>query len=184
MTEQDKQDGQKTVVAFIAGLLIGGLLVWVFDSNGEPVTDQDTQEPVTEEPVTNEQPTTNDSTDNTTNQNTNEEPEAPTMQTGAGRIDVSDQPAGTVVAISGAVYPNDEGWMGVRDFDNGQLTGLLGVARFSKEQGLIPTQIELLRATKPGKQYAVVFYSESGDRKFNLANDVQLEDVVATFTAQ
>jgi hypothetical protein len=33
MSEAEKQEGQKTVVAFITGLLIGGLLVWVFSSS-------------------------------------------------------------------------------------------------------------------------------------------------------
>ena len=28
--EEEKREGQKTVVAFISGLLIGGLLMWVF----------------------------------------------------------------------------------------------------------------------------------------------------------
>ena len=44
MTEETTQtDGQKTVVAFVAGLLVGGLLVWIFnDTPAEaPVTGTD-----------------------------------------------------------------------------------------------------------------------------------------------
>ena len=37
MSEQEKQESQKTIVAFAAGLLIGGLLVWVFA--GSPKTE-------------------------------------------------------------------------------------------------------------------------------------------------
>ena len=35
MSEAEKQESQKTVVAFITGLLIGGLLVWVFSATPE-----------------------------------------------------------------------------------------------------------------------------------------------------
>ena len=52
MTEQEKKENQKTVVAFAAGLLIGGLLVWVFGGSAktEKVADQNTdaKEKVTE----------------------------------------------------------------------------------------------------------------------------------------
>ena len=56
--------------------------------------------------------------------------------------------------------------------------------RFSEKQGLVPTEIILQRATQPGMDYAVVFYTEDGDRTFNLASDVQIEGVFATFTAE
>lgn len=65
-----------------------------------------------------------------------------------------------------------------------QQSMILGVARFSAEQGLNPTSIPLLTPTVAGREYAIVFYSESGDRKFNLAEDVQLAGEFATFTAK
>jgi hypothetical protein len=88
------------------------------------------------------------------------------------------------VSLESATFPSDEGWIGVRDYANGQLAGILGVARFSKEQGLIPKEIILQRATKAGSTYAIVFYSESGDRVFSLADDVQAGGVVKSFTAK
>ncbi len=35
MTDVETQASQRTVIAFISGLLIGGLLVWVFSGNPE-----------------------------------------------------------------------------------------------------------------------------------------------------
>jgi hypothetical protein len=51
MAEETQQEGQKTLVAFIVGLLIGGLLVWAFSgpSANAPdttVADEETNEEV------------------------------------------------------------------------------------------------------------------------------------------
>jgi hypothetical protein len=189
MSETVQQpESQKTIVAFIAGLLIGGLMAWVFTGGTNPA---EAPAETGDEPSTEESAEMNDEAGSTPNEEstpeaTDEEEVAPvaTMETGTGAITVTDQAAGNAVAIDGAVFPNDEGWIGVRDYENGQLTGLLGVARFSKEQGLVPEAVPLLRATEAGQQYAVVFYTESGDREFSLANDVQIPDVMTTFTAE
>jgi len=180
---EDKQEGQKTVVSFIVGLLIGGLLVWAFSG---PTTD----------PKMNEKGNNNDSEeveggagenlsdeegDTETPETTTQE--RPTLPVGDGNITVSGQPAGTSVSLEGATYPVSEGWIGVRDYNNGQLGGLLGVVRFSEEQGLVPSNIVLQRSTVPGREYAVVVYQENGDRQFNLAEDVQIDTVFSTFTA-
>jgi hypothetical protein len=178
MSEQANQDSQKTIVAFVAGLLIGGLLVYVFAS---PTHDEEMHDngDVDTEMVTPNNSTTSDiEVDLVAEDDT-----APEMVTGDGQIRVSDQPAGPTVKIDGATFPNDEGWIGVRDYENEQLGRILGVARFSNEQGLIPTSVELQRSTVAGKVYALVFYTESGDRMFSLADDVQIGDVVSTFTA-
>jgi hypothetical protein len=177
MTDQEKQENQKTIVAFAAGLLIGGLLVWVFGGST----------PKTETPDENNATTTavegqveGDTTNNGVN---GEEATEPVMQTGTGAVEISDQGVGSSVSLQSATFPSDEGWVGVRDYVDGQLGGILGVARFSKEQGLVPQEITLQRPTKSGNTYAIVFFSENGDRIFNSANDKQLEGVVATFAA-
>jgi len=181
MSEQEKQENQKTIVAFAAGLLIGGLLVWVF--GGAPKADEPEEDvnATTTEQV-GEEIELNDAT--STDEDTDEETETPVMNTGTGAVQLNDQTAGTRVTLESATFPSDEGWIGVRDYANGQLAGILGVARFSKEQGLIPQEIVLQRATKAGSTYAIVFYSESGDRVFSLADDVQVDGVVKTFTAK
>jgi len=180
MSEQEKQESQKTVVAFIAGLLIGGLLVWVFGGTpeAEPMNTDAGSEEVSEV----------ETTDGTDVEDTSSAPAAvvpvPELPVGNGAVEVTNQTAGVSVSLSGATFPSDEGWVGVRDYVDGQLAGLLGVVRYSKEQGLVPEEIVLQRPTVAGNTYAVVFYSESGDRVFNLADDVQVGGAVETFTAQ
>lgn len=189
MSEGEKQEGQKTIVAFVAGLLIGGLLVWVFGSSpSSQPADQDTEDTQQTQNADDEDENTNedanDDDDDSDVAPSTDDDKGPIMQTGDGRIEVSDQAAGFAVELESATFPNDEGWIGVRDYVNGQMGGLLGVVRFSKEQGLVPETVVLQRATEPNKTYAVVFYTESGDREFNLAQDVQVDNVFTTFTAQ
>jgi hypothetical protein len=184
MTEQEKQENQKTIVAFAAGLLIGGLLVWIFGGSPKTETPNTTTENgATSTVMTSENNGSANTEEATNTANEQMQAEKPTMQTGTGAANVADQKAGKSVALESATFPSDEGWIGVRDYVNGQLGGLLGVARFSKEQGLIPQEVTLQRATKDGQTYAIVFYSESGDRVFNLADDKQVGDIADTFTA-
>jgi len=187
--EQEKQESQKTLVAFVAGLLIGGLLVWVFGgapedtANNTNVTDTDTSEVET---TTNNRNSESSNNTNVTGNDSDESstPARPQMQTGEGSVDVANQPAGMVVTLDSATFPSSEGWVGVRSYSNGQIGSILGAARYSEEQGLIPTQVELLAPTVAGRTYAVTFFSEDGDRKFNPAYDVQMDTDLTTFVAQ
>lgn len=179
MSEQVKEDNQKTVVSFIVGLLIGGLLVWAFSGNANDKPVEKTKEDTKEQTKTEET-----KTEETKTEETKAPAPAATLPVGNAAVTLGEQSAGSKVALDSATFPTKEGWVGVRDYNDGQLGGLLGVARFSAEQGLVPTQIILQRATVAGKMYAIVFYTESGDRKFNLANDVQVDKEFATFTAK
>jgi hypothetical protein len=176
----EKQEGQKTIVSFIVGLLIGGLLVWAFSgpSVEAPKTEKadEDKEEVEKEKI--EVTTTTESAE--------VEDVAPvaTLPVGEGDVEVADQPAGEAVVLASATFPVSEGWIGVRDYQSGQLGGLLGVVRFSEAQGLVPNSVVLQRATVAGKEYAVVVFTESGDLKFSIADDVQLDSVFATFTAK
>lgn len=182
MAEEQQQDGQKTIVAFVVGLLIGGMLVWAFSgpSTEAPVTTDDdaSQEQVDD---TNTDDESDDTTD--TSSNTDNTPR-PTLEVGDGDIVVADQPAGISIELTRAVYPVSEGWVGVREFNNEQLGFILGVVRFSESQGLVPEEITLQRSTTAGNDYAVVVFTEDGDFDFNLANDVQIDTVFDTFTAE
>ena len=185
MAEETQQDGQKTIVAFIVGLLIGGMLVWAFSgpSTQAPTTVDETESEMTDDESSNSDEETESSDNNSdTTESTNEN--APALEVGDGEIVVNDQPAGSTVEIDSATYPVSEGWIGVREFDNERLGFILGVVRFSESQGLVPQEIILQRSTTPGRDYAVVVFTEDGDFDFNLANDVQIDTIFDTFTAQ
>jgi len=180
--EQEKQESQKTLIAFVAGLLIGGLLVWVFGGSPQDTNnDEENENGATVELTDSNESESEDETETETDDET---PERPAMQTGDGSIDVSNQPAGNRVTLESATFPSSEGWVGVRSFTNGQIGSILGAARYSEEQGLVPTEVELLVPTVPGRTYAVTFFTEDGDRIFNPAFDVQMDTEIATFVAQ
>lgn len=187
MSEQDTQstnEAQKTVIAFIAGLIIGGLLAFIFGgTTAETPAVDDEMDTVAEVDEDDEEdsdlPAASDGGDITSDTTP-----ANTIQTGDGSVRVSDQDAGATVAISNATFPTDEGWIGVREYADGEVGSILGVARYSKDQGLLPTQVRLLRSTTAGNEYAIVFFTENGDRSFNAATDTQIGDEVEIFTAE
>jgi len=173
MSDVEKQESQKTVVSFAAGLLVGGLLVWIFsDTNHEAPIELEINEESAAEVVTLEETA-----------DTEVETEEPVLTVGAGAIAVADQAAGSVIAIDGATFPTDDGWIAVRTYVEGQLGSILGAARYSKSQGLVPSEVELLVPTVAGNTYAVVFFTEDGDRVFNLATDTQIDAGITTFVA-
>ena len=188
------------MMSFTIGLIIGGLLVWVLGASGpeaketELPTEKQTSE--SEEVVDNNVPSA--STDTPTDDVsgsidigtiTIDEPgeaAGPVFEVPeeGGSISVSDQAAGKVVMIGDTVYPTTEGWIAVRDYlENGELGYVLGAARFSVEQQLLPKEVVLLRATTAGETYAVVFYNDNGDRKFSLSDDTMIEGQVSSFVA-
>ncbi len=182
---EEKQEGQKTVVSFVVGLLIGGLLVWAFSGPVDESKKTDTKKTTSEKVEDNDVNKENAEVNTKTEEKVDAEvaPKA-VLPVGEGKISITNQSASSVVKLDAATYPVAEGWVGVRDYQNGQLGALLGVARFSEAQGLVPSEVILQRATKTGNEYAVVVYQENGDRKFNLAEDAQIDSVFSTFTAE
>ena len=178
------EENKKTVISFIAGLVIGGLLVYIFalpavDNTVEDNDSEDESELLVEE---NEMETDEDEEVTTRETPAASKPVAPVLREGSA--DVDNQSAGSRVELGDVTFPTDSGWVGVRDYENGQLTGLLGVSRFSAVEDLYPTGINLLRPTEAGKTYAVVFYHDNGDEVFNLATDAQIQTDVTTFVAR
>lgn len=177
----EKQEGQKTIVSFIVGLLIGGLLVWAF--SGPAASAPEVNETANETEETEEMDSEAEEMDEDEGDTESTTTPVATLPIGDGSVTVTDQSASNRIALSSVTYPISEGWIGVRDYQSGQLGSLLGVVRFSESQGLVPDEIVLQRSTVAGQEYAVVLYTENGDRQFSLADDVQIDSVFATFTA-
>lgn len=184
MSETEKQEGQKTVVAFIAGLLIGGLLVWVFSSTPDTAVLDESTDTSVKEAV--ENTTTKSDARTTTDSSTKTETVAKTVteKVGDGRIEVAAQLAGPVVLLDALVFPTNAGWVVVRDYMDGLPGNILGAARYNQEEGLSPQSVNLLRRTEAEGTYQVVFFHENGDKIFDLADDVEIPGMSATFTAQ
>lgn len=169
MQEENNQDNQKTIVAFVVGLLIGGLLVWAFSGPDQTVAPS-------EEDVAAEVDTDAETNDN--------DQDVAIETDSSGNIEVPDQPASSEITIETATYPVSEGWVGVRTYENETLTNILGVVRFSESQGLMPEVITLQTPTVSGQTYAIVVYEEDGDFDFSLAGDRQLDTIFDTFVAE
>lgn len=189
MTDQNfnqNQEGQKTIVAFVVGLLIGGLVVWMFVGSPaeapEKVETDDTEE--SNEVDQEDEIESSDSEEDSNATNNDEENDEVTLETGDGSVSVSNQPAGSEVSLDAVTYPITEGWIGVRDYNGDRLGNLLGVVRFSQSEGLVPEKVILQRATTAGNKYAIVFYHPSESNDFNLATNAQVDEVFATFTAE
>lgn len=180
--EEIQQDGSKTLVAFVVGLLIGGMLVWAFSGPNNDRPDREMNEETAE--VIEEEGATDETANEETSEEAVEEETAPELMMGDGAVEVADQAAGLSVSLDRAEYPVEEGWIGVRDYNNGQLSFIKGVVRFSAAAGLVPEDIILQVPTLAGQEYAVVMFTEDGDNIFNPAGDVQIDQIFATFTAQ
>jgi cytoskeletal protein RodZ len=181
MSEAEKQEGQKTVVAFITGLLIGGLLVWVFSSSPEA---QAPSESTTENAPAETSVNTGD-TSTVVESSTTEKPVTNTpTPVGAGVLSAANQKAGKTVSALVTSYPAEAGWVVVRDYTNGTTGKVLGAARYNIEEGLFPSSIELIRPTVKGNEYQVSFYSENGDKKFATKDDTPVGGGEAVFKAE
>lgn len=176
MSENEVKESQKTVVAFIAGLLAGGLLVWIFTGSPEEASAPAVEEAaeVTEESMEVEMETAA----------IEAVIELSELPTGEAAVDVDSQPAGSVVRLNSATFPTDEGWVAVRSYSNGELGSILGAIQYSKAAGRVPSEIPLLAPTTASREYAIVFFSQDSNRAFNLDGDVQINTELITFTAE
>jgi hypothetical protein len=180
MTDVEKQESQKTVVAFITGLLIGGLLVWVFSSTPESKQKPEEKKTDTEQVAKSEEVKKEEvvkTADSTVTKDTTVKAD------GEGKITVTDQAAGTKVALGALTFPTKSGWVVVRDYKDGVAGNVLGAALFDTEKGLTPTAVELMRATVSGNTYQVVFFNNEGKAEFELHGDKEVENTAVTFKA-
>ncbi len=176
MSEVEKQESQKTVVAFITGLLIGGLLVWVFSSTPDAAV-------VPEVEKTEKVETTNSETKKELETSKTETKKNTTGVAGEGSVTVNDQKAGAVVVLGTTKFPTQNGWVVVRDYMDGTPGNILGAARYNTDEGLSPTTVELIRETISGSSYQVTFFSDEGNIGFTPGEDTVIEGAAITFKA-
>jgi len=190
MTDAEKQERQKTVVAFIAGLLIGGLLVWIFSSSSS--TSEEAAEQAAVNSAGDDQAMMDDTKEDTMTGHNDTGMTSSDMDTsmdsvissGDGSISVGSQPAGMEVKLARVTYPTTDGWIVVRDYADGVAGGILGAARYSTTVGLLPESVELLRATEAGSKYQVTFYTENGDLVFDTMTDMPMTGAEVYFFAE
>jgi hypothetical protein len=180
MSEAEKQEGQKTVVAFITGLLIGGLLVWVFSSTPETEPTKVMESDSTTEMTTK----SDDSKEAVVTTVKTAETTKVTPVAGNGSLTVLDQTAGDEVVLGATKYPDESGWIVVRDYANGVSGNVLGAARYNLNEGLLPVSVSLLRKAVSGSAYQVGFYADNGDKAFSLKEDALVTGGEATFKAK
>lgn len=163
---------------FLPGAVVGATIVWLAMSMAPapaavPITlPSDTQ----------------DSEPSSTQTDEPENAASPTPNTsGSSRIHAEDQPAGRAVLIK-RVDLDKTSWIAVRDYADMKIGNVLGAVR--REPGISENVVvDLLRATEPGKQYAVVIFADNGDGAFDTKTDTSIlaagEDVQhAVLTAQ
>jgi len=166
---------QKTVVAFVVGLLIGGLLVWIFSITPDNKKSSDTKN--TSEFTENTDENASDTNKATSSEEKKDEVISTgiVVENGSGSIVVEDQSAGLSVAIASVLMPVSNGWIVVHEInDDGTLSNILGAARFSESEDLMPKSVELLRTTKAGATYKVVIYGGKEDRLYDKVADMPI----------
>ena len=82
-------------------------------------------------------------------------------------VSVSNQAAGTAVSIESVTVPPPGVWIAVREMNGNDLGNVLGAVRAGGPRSTI--SVPLLRATEPGRTYAVELYRPDGTDTFNLA---------------
>ncbi|MFM2374166.1 MAG: hypothetical protein RLZZ234_161 [Candidatus Parcubacteria bacterium] len=177
--EAEQQQGQKTVVAFISGLLIGGLLMWVFSAEPKKDMNKDVKKDDAKEATTEEVKTEN--TEASAEATTEIAAPVAEVTLGAGSIALSAIKAGSKVALGEMKFPAEGGWVAVHQMDGENLGAVLGASRFDTKTGLIPKEVELLAGMKQGDMYAVVFHSTDGNRAYSSKTDLVLKNAEGKF---
>jgi hypothetical protein len=85
----------------------------------------------------------------------------------SGAITVVEQPAGDSVIVESVTVPPPGVWIAVREVNGDELGNVLGAARVTGPRSEV--SIPLLRATEPGRAYAVQLYRDDATGPFDPA---------------
>jgi len=104
----------------------------------------------------------------------------------SGAVSVVDQASGNAVAVESVTVPPPGVWVAVREMIGNDLGNVLGAVRVGGPR--VGVSVPLLRATEPGRRYAVQLYRDDQSGAFDpAANSVYVDfdtgaRVVAYFT--
>lgn len=87
----------------------------------------------------------------------------------SGALSVADQAAGDTVTVESVTVPPPGVWVAVREMHGTDLGNVLGAARAGGPRSNF--SVPLLRATEPGRPYAVELYRDDGSGVFDLSKD-------------
>ena len=87
----------------------------------------------------------------------------------SGALSVSDQPSGNTVIVESVTVPPPGVWVAVREMQGNSLGNVLGAA-YARGPRLNFT-VPLLRATEPGRSYAIELYRNDANGTFNFTKD-------------
>ncbi len=85
----------------------------------------------------------------------------------SGAVTVSDQGSGPTVTIDAITVPPPGVWIAVREMDGNNLGNVLGAVRVGGPRTNV--SVPLLRATEPGRSYAVELYRDDNNGAFDPA---------------
>ncbi len=153
----DSDMNKKLASAFVSGCIIGVLGAWVFFSEKE-ITTKDDVDSKRETP------------------SVSKEENIPLVFTPDGTFLVPNQSSGNTVRIDRVEFPEEGGWLVIREDRNGEIGNALGARRFG--DGVQNGTVELLRNTQAGKKYYAIMHRDNGDWKFELSNDQPYQDIL------
>lgn len=148
-----------SVQSFVVGLLVGMLLVgaWFYGNGG-----------MVRSVIVGPQATTTSTPASAISQKNQLILFATSTDTTSNAVSVSDQPAGQFVQVESVTVPPPGVWVTVREVNAGSLSNVLGAARAGGPRSNF--SVPLLRATEPGRTYAIELY-RAGAGAFSLASD-------------
>lgn len=141
---------QFSLGSFASGLVLGLLVAsaWFLGGNGQPMTFTPT-------------PSSGAALAGST--------ATSTSTTGSTAISVSDQSAGNTVTVESVTVPPPGVWVAVRDVNGSTLGNVLGAELVGGPRSNV--EVSLLRATVPGRQYAIELYRDDGNGTFDVNSD-------------
>ena len=188
--EAENQGGQKTLVAFISGLLIGGLVMMVFTAGPKKnATPEVSKNDTAATAPANTDATDAPKTDTPAVVAPTPAPKAE-VAVGTGSITLGAEKAGRVVTLGAITFPATDGWIAVQVMNGETLGATLGASRFETKVGLIPKSVELVAGQLvAGHTYAVVFHASNGDHMYSSKLDTVMNGadgkfLGTTFTAK